>query len=444
MRGVAVKLSLLASDDTGMVPLTDYHVVINDVQSVNTTYRTVTNENSTLTVVNGDKIQIRANASSENSVERQFALNLGGVSGVFRLRTEEAVPVDDEVDGFSNFEATGPVTLSTGVHSETYTVRGLSEGTTVQASVASGQFIVTKAGSSLGVSYGPSDNVQVGNGDVIHLRVVSSTQYSTSVTVVLTLGNLSASWTVTTVSDTRQVVEFWYGSVATVRSSPAAVAQAFYRVDPAGLELDFSGQTLTSSRYLVFYIPNTYTVSRLVAHEGTVNEVDLFDSLTIRSYNFTHDIGGRSGLDEWSFDLESTLTDTNPRLYLASSDRTPNSFDFEDQEGLLRSTLYETNEVTLGGFTNPLRMSTSRGSLIVNGGSGGNVTTVRSGDRVKVEVASSSFYSTQVNVSVRLNNVQDSFHYTTIARPAPPAVDMTPDAFTFSSVIVPKDTTGLF
>ena len=119
----------------------------------------------------------------------------------------------------------------------------------------------------------------------------------------------------------------------------------------------------------------------------------------------------------------------------ASTDTTPNSFDFTNQTGVARSsTRVCANGLTVAGMDSGASASVtiSGGTYSKNGGShtSGSTTAVN-GDSFHVSHTSSSSYSTSVTTTLTIGGVSGSFVSTTEAAPS---ADTTPNAFNLNDM----------
>ena len=119
----------------------------------------------------------------------------------------------------------------------------------------------------------------------------------------------------------------------------------------------------------------------------------------------------------------------------ASTDTTPNSFDFTNQTGVARSsTRVCANGLTVAGMDSGASASVtiSGGTYSKNGGShtSGSTTAVN-GDTFHVSHTSSSSYSTSVTTTLTVGGVSGSFISTTEAAPS---ADTTPNAFNLNDM----------
>jgi hypothetical protein len=139
------------------------------------------------TAVNGDTFALKLTSSASYVTLAQARLTIGGVSGAYSVTTTVA-PADTVPDAFS-FTAVTDATRSTLYTSGAVTVAGINAATTV--SVQGGEW------NKNGGVYGSADGTCV-LGDVLRVRLTSSGAYQTTASARLTIGGVSALYSVTT------------------------------------------------------------------------------------------------------------------------------------------------------------------------------------------------------------------------------------------------------
>ncbi|MCJ8315046.1 MAG: FG-GAP-like repeat-containing protein, partial [Pseudomonadales bacterium] len=142
-----------------------------------------TSENNTIT--NNQTLQIRLNSSTVFSAQTTTSLSLGDVNGDFSVST---VAQDITADVFS-FADVENATLVTQVESEVITVKGITGEVTI--SITNGEFKIDDG------DYTTSSST-ITNNQNLTLRALSSDLFSTQTTATLILGNVTASFNVTT------------------------------------------------------------------------------------------------------------------------------------------------------------------------------------------------------------------------------------------------------
>jgi hypothetical protein len=145
------------------------------------------------TVANGNQVKVRLTSSASYSSTTTATLTIGGVSGTFNVTTA-APPPDTVPDPFSFTPLTG-VDPATAYESNPITVTGINSPAAI--SITSGSYAVSSDG---GLTWGAwaSTPGTVALNDQVKVRVTSSAAANTAVTVTLTIGGVSGSFSVTT------------------------------------------------------------------------------------------------------------------------------------------------------------------------------------------------------------------------------------------------------
>ena len=140
------------------------------------------------TVSNGDTVKVRLTSSASNSTATAATLTIGGVSGSFDVTT--LPPSDTTPDAFAFTDQTD-VALSTQTESNAITVAGIN--TTSAISVTGGDYSIN------GGTYTSAAGT-VSNADTVKVRLTSSASNSTATAATLTIGGVSDSFDVTTLT----------------------------------------------------------------------------------------------------------------------------------------------------------------------------------------------------------------------------------------------------
>jgi hypothetical protein len=142
---------------------------------------TLTNSDAVTTVT------VRQTSSSSFSTTTTATLSIGGVNGTFSVMTLAA---DTTPDPFT-FTAQTDVALNTVVTSNTVTITGIN--TTASISITGGEYSIN------GASF-TSISGTVNNGDYITVRLTSSDNYFATTSTTLTIGSVSGTFSITTVT----------------------------------------------------------------------------------------------------------------------------------------------------------------------------------------------------------------------------------------------------
>ncbi|MDO9607225.1 MAG: SGNH/GDSL hydrolase family protein [Brevundimonas sp.] len=139
------------------------------------------------TVVADDQVRIRVISAATNSAAVNATLTIGGVADTFTVTTA-ALPADATPEAFTFVDVTG-ATTSTAYESNAVTVAGIN--TAANLSINGGEYQVN------GGAWASAARTVVA-GDVVKVRATSSAEGATAVNVVLTIGGVADTYTITT------------------------------------------------------------------------------------------------------------------------------------------------------------------------------------------------------------------------------------------------------
>ncbi|EKD58475.1 MAG: hypothetical protein ACD_56C00116G0008 [uncultured bacterium] len=140
------------------------------------------------TVENGDTVIIRMTSSENFSTPVSATLTVGGVSDEFNVITL-ADPSDATPDAFA-FEDQTDIALNTIIESGAITVSGIN--VSVPVSIVGGEYSIN------GSPFTSTDGT-VANGDAVIVRLLSSSDFSTTTSATLNINGVSDEFSVTTV-----------------------------------------------------------------------------------------------------------------------------------------------------------------------------------------------------------------------------------------------------
>lgn len=137
-------------------------------------------------------------------------------------------------------------------------------------------------------------------------------------------------------------------------------------------------------------------------------------TLAVESGNFT--------ILLYLHDKAGNLNIVSVPVFVDLSDRTPDVFSFTAQTNIARSTVVESNTITLAGVDTGVSISIVGGQYKINTGSFVSTTgTVFSGDIVQLKLTSSSSYSTLSTATVTVGTRTGAWNVTTQAAPVAPS-----------------------
>jgi YVTN family beta-propeller protein len=140
------------------------------------------------TINYGQTVRVRQTSSGNFSTTTDAILAIGGVSAAFSVTTLDA---DATPDGFFLIDQSG-VLLNTLIESNVVLLTGINTSAAVSAST--GEYQINGGMWS-------SNSGNVNNNDTVKVRVTSSGNYSTTTDVILTIGAVSDTFSVTTLLD---------------------------------------------------------------------------------------------------------------------------------------------------------------------------------------------------------------------------------------------------
>ncbi len=144
---------------------------------------------SNSTVTDGQSVTVRLTTTENGNQTSEATLTIGGVSSTFIVTTR---PDDTTPDTFS-FPAVTGVAVETLTTSEAITISGVN--TAAAISITGGEYSIANGAYT-------SANGTVTNDQTVSVRLTSSTDTNTETQAVLTVGELSAHFSVTTAPDT--------------------------------------------------------------------------------------------------------------------------------------------------------------------------------------------------------------------------------------------------
>ena len=359
---------------------------------------------SPITITNGEySIDGGSFTSAEGSIDNGQTLQLRVFTTGFSETSEATVTVNDITTSFTVTTEAEDATpapfsftnISDADPSTTYTSNAITVAE-INSSVA-----ISISGGAYSINGGPFESISssVTTGDSVVVQVESSSEFSTEATATLTIGGVTADFSVTTTAIditpssfelntiTNAELETEYTSTAiTVSDVNASTA-----VSIEGGEFSVNGGAFTSADSLVEL--NDEVVVRLLSSAE-------FDT----TVNATLTIGG----------VSATFSVTTMPI-----DATPNSISFDNLVDVIPGTLATSNVVTVTGINTAVAISIVGGEFSINGGVySAAAATVVSGDQISVRLSSSTEFETTVTATLSIGDISADFSVTTEA-PAP-------------------------
>jgi hypothetical protein len=346
-------------------------------------------------IQNGQTVRLAAIASASYSTAVTVTLTINGVSADFVVTTLAAP--DTTPDAFNFNDATG-AELSTLTISNSITPIGYNSAAAI--TVSGGEYSIDGgAFTSSAGTISPASSVRV--------RATSSGAYSTAVSVTLTIGGVSDTWTVTT------------------RAEDADTTPDAFSFTPAsGLALS----TLSTSNAITVAGINAPADISIVGGEYSINggaytsaagSVTVGQQVTVRltssaSYSTpataTLTIGGVSG-------SYTVTTQAEP------ADTTPDAFSFPSVSGVEISSVNTSASATITGINAPAQISVIGGTYSIGAGAFTAASgTITNGQSVRVRLTASGELATATSATLTIGGVSATYTATTLTDEAISAV----------------------
>lgn len=178
----------------------------------------------------------------------------------------------------------------------------------------------------------------------------------------------------------------------------------FFEFGAKSITFDFSVQS--QANFLYALVPTGQPVFN-IWENNQFNFGDIPDFAWREPYTF-------NGFDYYVSRSILYITSSVPTITFRYKNLIPDQYLFNDIVDALINTVYESNEITISGITEPVNVSVVGGEMSINNGAYTiNQGYVSAGDKVKVRITSSSNYTTQVGVTLTVGTISDTFDVTT-------------------------------
>ena len=356
------------------------------------------------TVNNNDTVRVQHTSSDTYSTRVDTTLTIGGVSDVFSSTTSAA---DTTPNAFSFTDRTD-VILNTVITSDMTTVSGINAAAAI--SVTGGSYSVNGAAFTNAVG-------TVNNNDTVRVRHTSSSDHSTQVDTTLTIGGVSDTFSSTTRAATSSSCESAISLGQNVSGS--------WESESGCVSTHRSGHY---AKYFTFTLPDSQEV--LIDLQSVTDPyLFLLEGAGQNGSVIEFDDDGGDGLNSriirtlpaGTYTVETTTWSSvnltgNFTLLVAIVDVVPDAFSFTDQTNVASGTTITSNAVTVTGVNTATAISITGGQYSVNGANFTSTAgTVNNGDSVRAQHTSSSSHSTQVDTTLTIGGVSDTFSSTTSA-----------------------------
>ena len=348
------------------------------------------------TVLSGQTVRVRVRSSADYNDTTTATVNIGGVSAMFSATTGSK---DTTPDPFSFLPVTNalPNILVT------------SAGVTIRGINAPAPITVTGGEYSIGSGAFTSAPGTVLSGQVVKVRLLSSANNGVTRNASVTVGGVSAAFSVTTGAADTTPDAFSYAPVTNAKTSvlvtsAGATIRGINSASPisvAGGEYSIANGAYTSA-------PGTVLSGQVVkVRLVTGTEFGATTSATVT-------VGGVSA----TFNVTTGAADT-----------TPDAFSYAPVTNAKTSTLVTSAGATIRGINTVSPISVVGGEYSIASGSYTSAPgTVLSGQVVKVRLLTGTEFGATTSATVTVGGVSATFNVTT------GAADTTPDAFSYAPV----------
>lgn len=317
--------SVLLGAMDGSVSSHSYQIYIDDVYVDNTRARVEICKESTWNarrhcevqpatswVAGGNSIAVTVNRGTFGATEAAYLYVVssdGTVSSGYGITFGDSGGPDTTPDQFTYTDITN-ATLSTQYTSNTITVAGIDVGQSVAVSILGGTY--SKNGGSYTSAAGTASV-----GDTFAVRVTSSGSYSTAVSAILTIGGVSDTYSVTTLSDPPPVM-----------SNPLPSTQQPCNPNPATVTIQLTTNENATCRWSLTNVAydsmaNVYGTTGGTAHSATVTGLACNQAQHV--YSQCRDAGDNKTVTAADHSFSIAAADTTPPVVSAALPNAPQS-----------------------------------------------------------------------------------------------------------------------
>ena len=358
-------------------------------------------------IADGQSLQLRHTTPSTYSTTTTTTVTVGGISAEFSSTTE-AEPLDTEPDAFA-FTAITDTELGAKIESDPITVSGI--GTSVGISVTGGEYKVNDGDYTAATG-------SVEAGDIVRVQHTSATTNSAATSTVLTIGNLSSTFTSTTKAeaasdDTPDAISFATRTDVELATLTESTVVTISGIDiPAAVSIDYGEYRIDGGAY--------------TAAAGTIGNNQ---SLQIRHTSSSTNDGEQ--VSTISVGTISASFTTRTKAEPLDTEIDPISFDA--QTDVATSTVYSSNQVNISGIGADVSVSVSitngeyRTDLSSDDAWTSAAGSLSLGDALQVRHTSAAAYSSTQTTTITIEGEAFTFTTTTMSEPS----DTEPDAFSF-------------
>ena len=360
--------------------------------------------NAVGTVNNNDTVRVQHASSGEYVTRVDTTLTIGGISDTFSSTTLAA----DTAPGAFSFTDQTDVARNTTITSNAITVTGISEAAAI--SVTGGRYSVNDAAFT-------NTAGTVNDGDSVRVQHTSSSEHSTQVDTTLTIGGVSDTFSSTTQAATSGDCERSIGLNQSVSGSWEAESGCA-SVNRSGRYAKYFTFTLETSQEVTIDLQSDDADTYLFLLDGHGQNGSVIEENDDIDFNVILDSRIVRTLPAGAYTVEATTywssSTGNFTVSVATADTVPDAFGFTDQTDVALSTTITSNAITVTGINTATAISITGGQYSVNGTAFTDTAgAVDNNDTVRVQHTSSSSHFAQVDTTLTIGGISDTFSSTT-------------------------------
>ncbi|TJY59411.1 hypothetical protein E4T66_13535 [Sinimarinibacterium sp. CAU 1509] len=347
-------------------------------------------------------VRVRVTAAGMFSTPATATLDIGGVTADFTVTTLAAVT---DPNAFS-FGSVSDVPLNSVQTSGAVTITGINTGSPV--SVVGGEYSIDNG------PFTAADGL-INPGQMIAVRTTASGDFSTAVTVIVTIGTVTGTYTVTTLSEDLTPDNFSFSGVTGVNPSTEQTS------DPVTI-------TGINSAAPVLVTGGSYSIDggAFTSAPGTITSGQQLRARTNASPDYDTTVQAQIDVGGVSAGFSVTTR---------SADGAPDPFAFAPVTNAQLGRTYTSNSVTISGIDLPVAITIGggNGSYSINGGAFTRAAgTVQAGDTVRAQVQAATSYGETRQVVVTVGNGAQA--QSAMFRVSTADDDLSPNYLNFGSV----------
>lgn len=364
----------------------------------------IRNWTSTATTINqGQHLQLRlTTAATTDGSTRTATVQIGSISDAWSVTTQDDTPAAFAFTDVTNQPA------ATLVMSNTLTITGIGPNPTSVSVGGTGSPQISINGGA----WVTSGTILAGQ--TLRVRLTSAGTSSTTRSATVTVGNVSDTWTVTTVPQDNTPNAFDFANIV---NQPASTVVASSTLTITGIGPDPVSVSITGAGSPQISINGGAWGTSGTILNGQTLQLRLTSHTVTDGTTRTATVTVGTVSDAWS---------------VTTQDDTPAAFSFTDVTNQAVNALITSNTLTITGIGgNPTPVSvTGSGSpqISINGGAWTTSGTILAGQSLVVRLTSAGTSSTARSATVTVGNTSDTWSVTTIPQ------DSTPNAFDFTNL----------